>query len=74
MKGFAIKSSGVSITLTSEQVREAYRQLVKAEGEDWLYEPEVVEEIHRRAHLAQKELKARHTVTWKPRRKKSVAS
>ena len=60
----------ISIELTPEQVREAYLKLVRSENEDWLYEPAVVEEIHRRATQAQNELKSGRTTRWQPQMKK----
>lgn len=54
----------ITIELTPEQIKEAYRKLLEAEHEDWFYAPEVVEELlHRRAQ-AHKELGEGKTISW----------
>ena len=61
----------VPVFLTPSQVREAYRKLVEALAEDWLYEPEVVEDVVKRDAEAQKEFKEGKTTSW-PNLKKEL--
>ncbi len=60
----------VTIRLTPDQIKEAYRQVCEAEAEgDWIYEPEVVAEVVRRAKAARKELASGKTKSWDEFRK-----
>ena len=59
------KTIAVTLHLTPEQIRDAYRQLLQVEHTDWFDEPEVIEELLRRDRQALKEFLEGKTIPWK---------
>ena len=67
------KEVPVTIYLTPEQIREAYRQLVEKEGEteeDWINNPEILEMLAKREKKVAKEIKDGKFVTLEEFRRK----
>ena len=62
----------ITIYLTPEQIREAYRQLVeREEEEDWINDPQILEMLAKRERKVAKEIKEGKFVTLKEFRNKS---
>jgi len=61
----AKRKISITFTLSPEQIREAYRQLLEQEKEDWFYYPEFTEELLQRRAEGRKELIAGETISLK---------
>lgn len=60
----AKESKKIAVYLTPEQIKKAYEDLIKAEHEDWLYEPKVAEEVLKRGKKARKEVAEGKATNW----------
>lgn len=58
------KAKKIPVYLTPEQIKQAYEDLIREEHEDWLYEPQVVEEILKRGSKARKEATEGKAISW----------